>query len=169
MAKMVLTDDARASLDTLATNGSGRRPANSGWARHEGHELVVSGTNGRRTQVRRARLKQWSPGSEAQFLAVLSATCNVRAACREAGLAISSAYAHRARWPGFARRWDQAVEIGMMELESRIHENIGHFFDPELPEPAAPIQDISVTDAIRMLRMYDRRARERDQGERASK
>jgi len=178
VAKMMLADDAASPLPPATGSNhppdgplpgapakgrgaGGRHPLNPKWRYHEGHELVVSGTNGRRTQVRRARLTQWSPNTEDRFLAVLSGTCNVRAACREAGMAISSAYAHRKRWPGFAHRWDQAIEIGMCELECRMIQNVGHYFDRELPEPDAPMQEITVMDAIRMLRMYGKRERGR--------
>lgn len=152
VAKMMLRDDC-----------SGK-PADPKWRWHDGAELVVEGTNGRRVQVRRARLSQWTPRVEQRFLSVLAGTCNVKAACREVGLWPPSAYNRRKRFPGFARAWDQAVEIGMCELESRVNQNIGYFFDRELPEPDAPIQDISVTDAIRLMRMYERRAEERSKG-----
>ena len=72
-----------------------------------------------------------------------------------------AAYNHRRKFPGFARAWDQAVEIGMCELESQVHENLNHYFDRELPEPDAPMRDVSVMDAIRLVRLYERRDRER--------
>ncbi|RYD66582.1 MAG: hypothetical protein EOP58_05130 [Sphingomonadales bacterium] len=72
--------EARASFDKLRTSGGGARPA-AAWRAQDGEELVVRGTNGRRVQVARARLKQWTPRTEARFLARLAATCNVKAAC----------------------------------------------------------------------------------------
>lgn len=144
----------------LADDGS-CRPVEARWRYFDGHELVVGGSNGRRTQIRRANVGQWTYRTEQRFLAVLAATCNVKAACREVGLWPPSAYNHRKRFPGFARAWDQAVEIGRNELESSIHENLNHFFDREMPEPAAPMRDITVMDAIRVARLYERRERER--------
>lgn len=44
------------------------------WASIDGEELVVRGSNGRRAQVSRARMKQWTARGEARFLAVLSRT-----------------------------------------------------------------------------------------------
>ncbi|MGI8704949.1 MAG: hypothetical protein ACR2JJ_04010 [Sphingomicrobium sp.] len=135
-------------------------PRHSSFPRyHQGEELVVSGSNGRRVQVRRAKLSQWTARVEDRFLSVLAATCNVKAACRAVGLWPPSAYSHRKRWPDFARRWEQAIAIGACELECRLHETIRHHFDRELPEPQAPLRDITVMDAIRLLRMY--RSRER--------
>ena len=96
---------------------------------------------------------------EQRFLAVLAGTANVKLACREVGLWPPSAYSHRKRFPGFARAWDQAIEVGMLELESQIHENIGHYFDRELPEPAMPMRDVCVMDAIRLVRLYEKRER----------
>ena len=74
-------------------------------------------------QIARARLKQWTPRIEDRFLAVLAATCNVKAACAEVGMTAASAYAHRKRWPAFAGRWDEAVEEGYARLEFALVEN----------------------------------------------
>jgi hypothetical protein len=185
VAKMMLRDDAqvqtgpplpsadipsadgRRSLEVRSAppaSGRGSGPADPRWRYHDGHELVVSGTNGRRTQVRRAKLSQWTPKVEQRFLAVVMATANVKLACREVGLWPPSAYNHRKRFPGFAKAWDQAVEIGQREVESSLIQNIGYFFDRELPEPEAPMRDVSVMDAIRLLRMYEKRERERRKG-----
>ena len=139
-----------------ASERGGRKPPDA-WTYHQGEELVVNGSNGRRVQVRRAKLSQWTARVEDRFLAVLAATCNVRLACREVGLWPPSAYAHRKRWPDFARRWDRAVAIGAIELECRLHQSVRHFFDRDLPEPEAPVHGITVTDAIRLLAMYQRR------------
>ena len=139
--------------------GRGSRKPPAGWEFAAGEELVVNGSNGRRVQVRRAKLSQLTARVEERFLAVLSATCNVKAACREVGLWSPGAYNHRKRWPDFARRWDQAIAIGTAELECRLHETIRHFFDRELPEPEAPLRDISVMDAIRLLRMHQKKGR----------
>ena len=172
VARAMLRDDV-ATLPPLAPppNGRGSGPADPRWRWHEGVELVVSGTGGgpstssgrtgRRVQIRRANAGGWTPRVEQRFLAVLAGSCNVKAACREVEMWPPAAYNHRKRFPGFARAWDQAVEIGMSELESRINENINHFFDREMPEPAAPIDNITIGDAIRVARMYEKRARER--------
>lgn len=143
----------------IGKRGRGSRRPPAGWEFAAGEELVVNGSNARRVQVRRAKLSQRTARVEDRFLAVLSATCNVKAACREVGLWPPSAYNHRKRWPDFARRWDQAIAIGTVELECRLHETIRHHFDRELPEPEAPLRDISVMDAIRLLQMYRAKGR----------
>jgi hypothetical protein len=146
----------RQAPDQVRGDAKGRKPPEA-WTYHEGEELVVNGSKGRRVQVRRAKLSPWTARVEDRFLSALAATCNVKLACREVGLWPPSAYAHRKRWPDFARRWDQAMAIGAVELECRLHETIRHFFDRDLPEPEAPVHGITVGDAIRLLAMYQRR------------
>ena len=102
--------EARARLDRLKAGGATRPPA--GWGYLDGEELVVRGSNGRRLQVARARLHQWTPRLEERFLVVLSETCNIRAACAAVGLSAASLDRHRKRWPGFDARCWQALATG---------------------------------------------------------
>lgn len=111
--------------------GGGSNGPPAGWGSLAGEELVVKGIGGsgarvgqagRRVQIARARLRQWTPRAEARFLQTLAATCNVKAACAEVGLTPASAYAHRERWPGFARRWDEALDAGCVALEAALLE-----------------------------------------------
>lgn len=131
-----------------------RRPP-SGWGFLDGEELVVKGTGGsrstgsgqgggRRVQIARARLHQWTPRIEDRFLAALAATGNAAAAYAEVGMSKGSAYGHRNRWPGFARRWDEAVDLAGIRLEFALIEFAANPFSaPELPEPA----DLSIVRA----------------------
>lgn len=134
-------------------------PDDPRWRRQDGLELVVRKTRGRRLQVGRSRIQQWSPKMEERFCAELAASCNVKASCRAIGMGYASAYAHRKRWPDFARRWDEALSIGAVRLEAALIEGACAFFDPELPPPEVPIADMSVMGAVRILRMYERRGR----------
>lgn len=143
--------EARERLRPSTSIGTGTRQPPEGWAFHEGEELVVNGSNGRRVQVRRAKLSQWTARVERRFLAVLRCTCNVKAACRDVGLWPPSAYAHRKRWPDFARRWDEAIAIGEHELRLRVVQSIRRFFDPEIPEAEAPVGGVTISDALRFL------------------
>jgi hypothetical protein len=147
---------ARASLDTRRANGQGIRPS-AKWRAQEGEELVVRGTNGRRVQIARARLRQWSPRVEARFLARLAATCNVKAACAAVGLTQASAYNHYRRWPGFARLWDEALETGAVRLEMALVENTCNLFSPRAVAPDLDMPGIGFDDAIRLLRLHQRR------------
>lgn len=136
--------------------GGSRKPP-KGWAFHAGEELVVSGTNGVRMQIRRAKLRQWTPRVEERFLSALSASCNVKASLAAVGMSHGSAYAHRKRFPAFARAWDEAVAIGMTKLEAALVENIDYAFDPEAPPPELEVREVTIMDLIRTLRMYQRR------------
>ncbi len=138
----------------------------------DGHELVVRGTGGsgggKRVQIGRARVKQWTPRVERRFLAALAATCNVKAACREVGLWPPSAYNHRNRWPAFARAWDEAIETGYVRIEASLVEaacNSGRnrtvsqtvradrFSDPE-EVPIAEMPPMTIDQKIHLLHMH---------------
>jgi hypothetical protein len=149
---------AKAHFDKLRASGGGTRKPPRGWGHLDGEELVVKGTGGsgggKRVQIARARLKQWTPGVEERFLATLAATCNVKAACAEVGMTAASAYAHRKRWPAFAARWDAAIEEGYARIELALIENGCNLFSsPECP-PAAPMPDMKTADAIHLLHMH---------------
>ncbi len=169
--------EAKAALQHAEEEqGTGCKPA-SGWGFLDGEELVVRGTGGsgggKRVQIARARVRGWSPRVEERFLAALTATCNVKAACAEVGLTPASAYNHRRRWPAFARRWDVAVEIGCDQIEMGLIEAAGNFLLGEDPPDAAPLRGMTVDHAIHLLHMHKHqvhrigkrpglRARERD-------
>lgn len=135
----------------------------SKWANIDGEKLVVRGSGGRgggrRVQVSRARLKQWTVFEEKRFLSVLSATCNVKLACQEVGLSVASVYGHRNRWPEFAARWDAAVEEGYRALQSALLERATISLDPnaydylEDWEPALPIAPMSPEQCLSLLHM----------------
>jgi hypothetical protein len=146
--------EARASVDRLRAEGATKPP--SGWGYLDGEELVVRGSNGRRLQIARARLHQWTPRLEDRFLATLAATCNVRAACAEAGMSGPSAYGHRERWPGFARRWDEAVQTADIRLAFALVEHGANPFSSLDPPAPVPIPPMSVDDMLHSLYMHQR-------------
>jgi hypothetical protein len=129
----------RAAMDAAIAKARDRLSAASGvrgegrwgrWTFIGGEELVVRGTNGRRAQIARARVQQWTPATERRFLTIVAATCNVRAACKAVGLSVPSAYQHRARWPAFANAWQKAVEDGALALEHMLMEASLRMIDP---------------------------------------
>jgi hypothetical protein len=129
------------------------------WANIDGEKLVVRGSRGRRVQVSRARLKQWTAAEEKRFLAVLSATCNVKLACQEVGLSPQSADAHRKRWPDFAARWDEAVAVGYWSLQGAMLERARVSLDPHAYDdledwvPALPIAPMNPDQCLALLHM----------------
>ncbi|HEY7806857.1 MAG TPA: hypothetical protein VIC34_06615 [Croceibacterium sp.] len=130
----------------------------SGWGFLDGEELVVKGTGGagggKRVQIARARLRQWTPRVEERFLETLAATCNVKAACAEVGLTPASAYNHRNRWARFGERWREAVETGYTQLEMGLIEQAGNLFSGEGPAEVGPIRAMTADHAIHLLHMH---------------
>ena len=136
------------------TEGRGGNRPPAGWGFLDGAELVVRGSNGRRTQIGRARVGQWTPRVEARFLAALAATCNVKAACAEVGKAHSSAYGHRQRWLAFARAWDAAIDEGYARIEAAlVVRGCNVFSDPAAPSDN-PITEMTAAQAIHLLHMH---------------
>jgi hypothetical protein len=148
-AMVAAVAEAKARLGGAAA----MRPA-AGWGSLEGEELVMRGGNGRRVQVARARLRQWTPRAEARFLTTLAATCNVKASCAEVGLSVPSAYNHRKRWQAFADRWDEAVEIGYARLEFALLEHACNMFSAPEVMPDAPMPPMRVDEAMQLLYMH---------------
>lgn len=161
-------DDAVAEARARLGPHGARRPS-TGWGYLDGEELVVKGIGGsgggdaggagcgRRVQIARSRLKQWSPRTETRFLEALSATCNVRAACAEVGLTPASAYAHRKRWQGFADRWKQALDDGYTQLEAGLVFAAGNFLSGE-PE-VGPITGVTMAHALELWESRGRQER----------
>jgi hypothetical protein len=145
----------RQAQDRLGGHGARKPP--SGWGHLDGEELVVKGTGGsgggKRVQIARARVKQWTPRVEDRFLATLAATCNVKAACAEVGMTAASAYGHRQRWPAFGRRWEAAVEEGMVRLEAALIETACNLFSAPDQPPEVAMPQVRFQDAMMLLAM----------------
>jgi hypothetical protein len=149
---------AIAAADARLKGSDGNRPPR-GWGFLDGVELVVRGSNRRRVQIARARAGQWTARTEQRFLRSAGETVNVKAACAEVGKSFGSAYAHRNRWPGFARRWDETLDVATDMLEEGLMlraENIFAEPEPPLPEPPA-LPRMTVAEAIHLLHLQQRR------------
>ncbi|QDZ06205.1 hypothetical protein FPZ24_00890 [Sphingomonas panacisoli] len=145
-----------AARERLRAQANGVEPVAT-WRAINGEELAVRGTNGRRTQIARARLNQWTPRTEARFLAALAACCNVAAACRAVGMSQAAAYNHYNRWPDFEQRWDAALAEGYQALELALIENAGRAFAPVAYDQDIPIEPMSVDQAITLLAQHQAR------------
>lgn len=128
----------------------------SGWRHQAGEELVVRGGIGR-AQIARARLHQWTPRTEARFLAALAACCNVRAACRAVGMTPPAAYHHYNRWHDFAKRWDAALETGYLRLDIALLDHAGRVFAAVDYDADVPIEPMTFDQAISLLRFHQAR------------
>ena len=157
--------EAKAGFVALRTNGTMRPPRN--WGFLDGEELVVRGSNGRRVQIARARLHQWTPRVEERFLATLAETCNLRASLRAVGLSAASLHEHRKRWPAFDERCEEALAIGYERIDRGLDAGALRLLDPAAARvPAVPpaIAPMSVDDAIRLVRLHERRRWEAARG-----
>lgn len=159
------TDPAfRAEMEAAVAVAARRLDGASGvgpdgaWRAQAGEELAVRGCNGRWMQVARARLRQWTPRSEARFLSSLAASCNVKRACAEVGLSPQSAYDHRNRWPAFAEAWDVAIEEGYDRIATAIVASAGAMLGDAEMVPEAAIGPMTFDDALRTLGLHRRRA-----------
>jgi hypothetical protein len=149
--------EARASILALRMSGEGGCKPPAKWGAQEGEDLVLRGGRGKRVQIARARLRQWTPRLEELFIRALTATCNVKLACRAVGLSAPSAYKHRERWPAFAERWDAAIPAGWTNVDSALVTGAIALLDPEVDPPEA-LGPMSVDQAIRLVGLHQRRA-----------
>jgi hypothetical protein len=132
------------------------RPPAQGY--HFGEELVLWGSGaGTRTQLIRARPNQWTPRLEERFLQVLGHSCNVTAACRAIGVSQPSAYQRRARWPGFARRWDVVLDEAIDRLECALLQRGADLLCASDAPCVASFRDMTVSEAIYLVDMHKRR------------
>ena len=133
----------------------------AGWRAQAGEELTVRGSRGRRMQVARARLRQWTPRIEDRFLGALAATCNVKLACAAVGLSAASAFGHRKRWPAFAQRWTTAVQAGYDRIRGALLEGgLGAAGNRDDDFPLdGPIPPMTADQALQLLRLHQAEAR----------
>lgn len=94
-------------------------------ARRGPEGCVVRAAKNGKTKIVRSGGKRWTLQSEKIFLEHLSATANVKAACALAGFSTTAVYGQRNRNPGFAERWQQALETGVARLEMLLVHSAG--------------------------------------------
>jgi hypothetical protein len=150
--------------DRARGDGSSKPP--SKWAFQNGEELVVRGTRGRRVQVARARLHQWTPRVEERFLALLAECCNLRLALKAVGFSEASLHEHRKRWPAFDGRCEEALATGYERIDEGLTASAIRLLDPAVGvAPVAPaVGPMDVDQAIRLVRLHERRAWEAERG-----
>lgn len=123
----------------------------------------MRGSRGRRVQVARARLHQWTPRVEARFLGLLEQVCNLRLALKEVGFTAASLHEHRKRWPAFDAACEEALARGYEAVDLGLIYAACRLFSPDVyPLPDTPVvAPMDVDQAISLMRLHERRARER--------
>lgn len=77
--------------------------------------LILAG--GGRPQLRARSRANWTKDKKDRFLTVLSETCNVTRAAKEAGVSLSYAYKKRSTDAGFRAGWLEALGTAYRRLE----------------------------------------------------
>lgn len=148
---------AGAAASLSAGRDGGRPPRGRGIL--GGAEMEVIGGHGTTpARLIAASPRRWSADKETRFLSMLAATAHVQHAARAAGVTASCCYDQRARRPGFARAWQEAIEIGVLSLESQLISGTlaAVSSDPVIvpADDAPPITDIF--GAITLLKWHTR-------------
>jgi hypothetical protein len=134
--------------ERLAEGGAAARPG------LRDDEIIRSSKSGRPCVVR-AGPGRWSVKAERAFLDELTATANVRAAARAAGVSTNAAYARKRLWPAFAAAWDEAKAEGFERLELLLIHAATTTLDPEpSPEAAGEPPLMSVDQALNLYKLH---------------
>jgi hypothetical protein len=119
-----------------------------------GDQIIRASSKGRPC-IARVGPGRWSARSERAFLDELTASANVKAAARAAGVSPQAAYNRRLRWPAFAAQWQDALAEGYARIETLLIHAATCTLDPE-PSPAeareAPI--MTVEQAMNLFKLH---------------
>jgi hypothetical protein len=107
-------------------------------------------------QLIRSTGKRWSEEAEAVFLDHLAASCNVSVAAAAAGFTRFTTYKRRRRDPGFAKRWQAALEQGYARIETLLVQRAIEVLEGFEPDPDTPIPVMTVKDAQSLLGVHRR-------------
>lgn len=95
----------------------------------------------------------WTDEAERIFLDHLAASCNVSAAAAASGFSAVTAYNHRRNDPGFAARWQAALDQGYARLEMELVRTANDYLEG-LDISELPIRGMTVRDAVTILGMH---------------
>ena len=112
---------------------------------------IVRNCKAGRPKIVRVRQGRWSAKVEAAFLAELTATANVNAAARAAGVTPQCVYLRRKHYPAFKAEWDAAVAEGFARIETLVVCAATTTLQPEpLPERAWEEPRMSMELAVKI-------------------
>lgn len=144
-----LPQDGATSPETPASAGD-QKSLRKGKLTLRLDEIVRNSKTGH-PKVVRVRQGRWSAKVEAAFLAELTATANVNAAARAAGVTPQCVYLRRKHYPAFKAEWDAAVAEGFARIETLVVCAATATLQPEpLPERAYEAPQMSMDQAIKI-------------------
>lgn len=119
---------------------------------------IVRGSKTGRPCIARPGRGRWTVRAERAFLAELTATANVTAAARAAGVTPGAVYNRRKNWPAFAEQWRLALAEGYVRLETLLIHAATVTLDPE---PAIEVRQdsygppaMSVEQALHLFKLH---------------
>jgi hypothetical protein len=125
-------------------------------------ESEIGGTRGRRIQKRAARgsrkakpkRRSFTEARRRRFLNHFAATCNVKGACRSAGVSNSTVHAWRRKNEQFRADFNEALSQGYVTVEAELVRESARSLKPR-PDPKAPPL-IEPKTALAVLESYRR-------------
>jgi hypothetical protein len=115
--------------------------------------LRRSGKDG--PQLIRSDGHRWTEEAEEIFLDALAATNNATWAAAQCGFARETVYARARRDPDFAERMATARTFGAGRVTDLLFQTAENFLAGRPPDPDGPFPQMSVRDAIAVVRMYE--------------
>jgi hypothetical protein len=118
-------------------------------------DQVIRSSKSGRPCIARVGPGRWSARSERAFLAELTATANVKAAARAAGVSTTAAYNRRRLWPAFAEAWREALAEGYVRIETLLIHAATATLDPEpAPEDLREAPIMTVEQAMNLFKLH---------------
>jgi hypothetical protein len=116
--------------------------------------------DGARPQARKVGEEAFDAAKKRVFLETLRRTANITRSAKVAGVAVSTAYRHRARYPFFMEAWMEALihavdvlETTMLERALRYNASLSEAGREE-GEPELTIEPFSNGDAMRLIKLH---------------
>jgi hypothetical protein len=143
--------------ERLAAGREGGRPPEGQLYWRGGMMQVIGGHGAVPPRLIAQSPRRWTGAKEKRFLRTLSVTANVTLAAEEAGVSARACYWQRTRRPGFARRWDAALEEGVMTVEMQLIRDATRIVEDDDIFDEEPRPIMSYTDAILLVAQHKRR------------
>jgi hypothetical protein len=134
--------------------GGRPRQARAGEAPADPRALVVRHRKGGGAELVRAGEGRWNPEAEQIFFAWLGAGWGVRRSAAEAGFSANALYARRRLHPDFAARWAEAKGDSLERNDLLLIDSVQWALDPEAVEAAENLPRPTISEAIRIQRLY---------------